>query len=146
MRSCKPTAIPPMGFETAISCSLRNGLVAPYFGLWSWAWWRRCPGPLLLECVVDGPTGITAATPRWTALRRPLVFGVLAYFGPPDASNGHAEAIKGRLEHLRGSALDFQRHTNYTTPHPPRQWRIPPRLHSRWECTPNCPSTCPLIA
>ncbi len=30
---------------------------------------------------------------------------ILAYFGRPGTSNGPAEAINGRLEHLRGSAL-----------------------------------------
>ena len=33
---------------------------------------------------------------------------VLAYFDRPGASNGPTEAINGRLEHLRGSALGFR--------------------------------------
>ena len=32
---------------------------------------------------------------------------ILAYFDRPDTSNGPTEAINGRLEHLRGSALAF---------------------------------------
>ncbi|BBY58516.1 hypothetical protein MSAR_16520 [Mycolicibacterium sarraceniae] len=38
---------------------------------------------------------------------------VLAHFDRPGTSNGPAEAINGRLEHLRGSALGFRNLTNY---------------------------------
>jgi transposase len=38
---------------------------------------------------------------------------VLAYFNRPGTSNGPTEAINGRLEHLRGSALGFRNLTNY---------------------------------
>lgn len=38
----------------------------------------------------------------------------LAYFDRPGTSNGPTEAINGRLEHLRGSAVDFRNLTNYT--------------------------------
>ncbi len=38
---------------------------------------------------------------------------VLAYFDRPGTSNGPTEAINGRLEHLRGSALGFRNLTNY---------------------------------
>jgi transposase len=38
---------------------------------------------------------------------------VLAYFDRPGTSNGPTEAINGRLEHLRGSALGFRNPTNY---------------------------------
>jgi hypothetical protein len=37
---------------------------------------------------------------------------VLAFFDRPGASNGPTEAINGRLEHLRGSALGFRNLTN----------------------------------
>jgi transposase len=40
---------------------------------------------------------------------------VLAYFDRPGTSNGPAEAINGRLEHLRGSALGFRNLSNYIT-------------------------------
>jgi transposase len=33
---------------------------------------------------------------------------VLAHFDRPATSNGPTEAINGRLEHLRGSALGFR--------------------------------------
>ena len=38
---------------------------------------------------------------------------VLAYFDRPGTSNGPTEAINGRLEHLRGSALGFRNLTHY---------------------------------
>jgi transposase len=38
---------------------------------------------------------------------------VLAYFDRPGTSNGPTEAINGRLEHLRGTALGFRNLTNY---------------------------------
>ena len=40
---------------------------------------------------------------------------ILAYFNHPHTSNGPTEAINGRLEHLRGSALGFRNLTNYIT-------------------------------
>ena len=38
---------------------------------------------------------------------------VVAFFDHPGSSNGPTEAINGRLEHLRGSALGFRNLTNY---------------------------------
>jgi transposase len=38
---------------------------------------------------------------------------VLAYFDRPGTSNGPTEAMNGRLEHLRGTALGFRNLTNY---------------------------------
>ena len=38
---------------------------------------------------------------------------VLAYFDRPGTSNGPTEALNGRLEHLRGSALGFRNLTHY---------------------------------
>ena len=38
-----------------------------------------------------------------------------AYFDHPHTSNGPTEAINGRLEHLRGSALGFRNLTHYIT-------------------------------
>ena len=40
---------------------------------------------------------------------------ILAYFDHPHTSNGPTEAINGRLEQLRGSALGFRSLTNYIT-------------------------------
>ena len=51
---------------------------------------------------------------------------VLAYFDRPSTSNGPTEAINGRFEHLRGSALGFRNLANYIA-RPLREVR--PQLH-----------------
>ncbi|BCQ03074.1 hypothetical protein TPCV2_18660 [Cutibacterium avidum] len=40
---------------------------------------------------------------------------ILAFFDRSGTSNGPTEAINGRLEHLRGSALGFGNLTHYIT-------------------------------
>jgi transposase len=61
-------------------------------------------------------SGVPAALTELTTLGRTLkrrAADVLAYFDRPGTSNGPTEAINGRLEHLRGSALGFRNLTNY---------------------------------
>lgn len=61
-------------------------------------------------------TGVPKALTEITTLGRTLAkrsADVLAYFDRPGTSNGPTEAINGRLEHLRGSALGFRNLTNY---------------------------------
>ena len=57
---------------------------------------------------------------------------ILAYFDHPHTSNGPTEAINGRLEHLRGSALRFRNLTNYITRalHETRGFR--PQMHPQF--------------
>jgi hypothetical protein len=60
--------------------------------------------------------GVPKALVEIVALGRTLkkrAADVLAYFDRPGTSNGPAEVINGRLEHLRGSALEFRNLTNY---------------------------------
>ena len=54
---------------------------------------------------------------------------VLAYFDRPGTSNGPTEAINGRLEHLRGSALGFRNLTNYLARSLLETGGFRPRLH-----------------
>jgi len=54
---------------------------------------------------------------------------VLAYFDRPGTSNGPTEAINGRLEHLRGSALGFRNLTNYVARSLLESGGFRPRLH-----------------
>jgi transposase len=54
---------------------------------------------------------------------------VLAYFDHPKTSNGPTEAINGRLEHLRGSALGFRNLTNYIARCLLETGGFRPRLH-----------------
>ena len=72
------------------------------------------------ELMVELIDTVSAGVPR--ALKEVITLGrtlkrraadVLAYFDRPGTSNGPTEAINGRLEHLRGSALGFRNLTNY---------------------------------
>ena len=54
---------------------------------------------------------------------------VLAYFDRPGTSNGPTEAINGRLEHLRGSALGFRNLTHYIARSLLETGRFRPQLH-----------------
>lgn len=54
---------------------------------------------------------------------------ILAYFDRPGTSNGPTEAINGRLEHLRGSALGFRNLTNYIARSLLEAGGFRPRLH-----------------
>ncbi|SBW75862.1 Uma4 protein [Propionibacterium freudenreichii] len=54
---------------------------------------------------------------------------VLAYFDRPGTSNGPTEAMNGRLEHLRGSALGFRNLTSYIARSLLEVGGFRPRLH-----------------
>ena len=56
---------------------------------------------------------------------------VLAYFDRPGTSNGPTEAINGRLEHLRGSALGFRNLTHYIARSLLEAGGFRPQLHPR---------------
>ena len=67
----------------------------------------------LIESVRQGvPDGLTEIRRLGRTLNQRAA-DVLAYFDRPGTSNGPTEAINGRLEHLRGSALGFRNLTNY---------------------------------
>ena len=68
------------------------------------------------QLITSLSSGVPAALVELRTLGRTLkqrAADVLAYFGRPGTSNGPTEAINGRLEHLRGSALGFRNLTNY---------------------------------
>ncbi len=76
--------------------------------------------------------GVPAALTELRRLGRTLARragDVLAYFDRPGTSNGPTEAINGRLEHLRGSALGFRNLTNYITRSLLETGGFRPRLH-----------------
>ena len=58
------------------------------------------------------PTALVEVRTLGRTLKRRAA-DILAYFDRPGTSNGPTEAINGRLEHLRGSALGFRNLTNY---------------------------------
>jgi transposase len=67
----------------------------------------------LIESVSSGvPKALTEVITLGRTLKKRAT-DVLAYFDGPGTSNGPTEAINGRLEHLRGSALGFRNLTNY---------------------------------
>ncbi len=77
----------------------------------------RAKGRDLMEKVIASvSTGVPRALREVATLGRTLkkrAGDVLAYFDRPGTSNGPTEAINGRLEHLRGSALGFRNLTHY---------------------------------
>jgi transposase len=70
-----------------------------------------------MQAVIDDLShGVPTALTELRRLGRTLkqrAADVLAYFDRPGTSNGPTEAINGRLEHLRGTALAFRNPTNY---------------------------------
>lgn len=71
---------------------------------------------LMQQLITSLSRGVPAALTELRTLGRTLktrAADVLAYFDRPGTSNGPTEAINGRLEHLRGSALGFRNLTNY---------------------------------
>ena len=78
--------------------------------------------------------GVPAALSEVVTLGRTLTRragDILAYFDRPGTSNGPTEAINGRLEHLRGTALGFRNLTNYVARSLLETGGFRPRLHRR---------------
>ena len=76
----------------------------------------RIRGRMAMRTLIDSLTAVPTALIELRRLGRTLkqrADDVLAYFDRPHTSNGPTEAINGRLEHLRGSALGFRNLTHY---------------------------------
>jgi len=77
----------------------------------------RARGKTAMQALIDSiRTGVPAALIEVRRLGSTLhrrAADILAFFDRPGTSNGPTEAINGRLEHLRGSALGFRNLTNY---------------------------------
>lgn len=89
---------------------------------------------LMLQLIESLSTGVPKTLTELTTLGRTLAKradDVLAYFDRPGTSNGPTEAINGRLEHLRGSALGFRNLTNYIARSLLETGGFRPRLHPR---------------
>ena len=93
----------------------------------------RTRGRQLMTALIDALSrGVPAALTELITLGRTLkkrAEDVLAYFDLPGTSNGPTEAINGRLEHLRGSALGFRNLTNYIARSLLETGGFRPRLH-----------------
>ena len=90
-------------------------------------------GKIRMQAVIDAlSSGVPAALTEVAVLGRTLkkrAADVLAYFDRPGTSNGPTEALNGRLEHLRGSALGFRNLTNYVARSLLETGGFRPRLH-----------------
>lgn len=83
----------------------------------------------LIESVSHGvPTALTELITLGRTLKKRAA-DVLAYFDRPGTSNGPTEAMNGRLEHLRGSALGFRNLANYIARSLLETGGFRPRLH-----------------
>ncbi|WP_434614561.1 ISL3 family transposase [Arthrobacter sp. A5] len=96
----------------------------------------RSRGQEMMQAVIDSlsagvPSALTELRTLGRTLKRRAV-DVLAYFERPGTSNGPTEAINGRLEHLRGSALGFRNITNYIARSLLESGGFRPRLHSQF--------------
>jgi transposase len=95
----------------------------------------RTRGRAAMAAVIDAlHEGVPAALTELRRLGRTLnqrAADVLAYFDRPGTSNGPTEALNGRLEHLRGSALGFRNLTNYIARALLETGGFRPRLHPR---------------
>ena len=95
----------------------------------------RAAGRRQLRAVIDSlRRDVPAALVELRRLGRTLTRrarDVLAYFDLPGTSNGPTEALNGRLEHLRGSALGFRNLTNYIARSLLETGGFRPLLHSR---------------
>ena len=93
----------------------------------------RSQGREQMQSVIDAlRQGVPAGLSELRRLGRTLTRraeDVLAYFDRPRTSNGPTEAINGRLEHLRGSALGFRNLTNYIARALLEAGGFRPRLH-----------------
>jgi hypothetical protein len=86
----------------------------------------------LIDALSTGvPTPLTELITLGRTLKKRSA-DVLAYFDRPGSSNGPTEAINGRLEHLRGSALGFRNLTNYIARCLLEAGGFRPRLHPRF--------------
>jgi transposase len=77
---------------------------------------RKQGRTMMEQLIASVSSGVPAALREVITLGRTLkqrAVDVLAYFDRPGTSNGPTEAINGRLEHLRGSALGFRNLTHY---------------------------------
>jgi transposase len=89
---------------------------------------------LMVKLIGSVSHGVPVQLIEVTTLGRTLkrrAADVLAYFDRPGTSNGPTEAINGRLEHLRGSALGFRNLTNYIARSLLETGGFRPRLHPR---------------
>lgn len=96
--------------EVEVTWSVYQRMVAAYRAK------NPAEGRRMLASLIDSLATVPKALVELAKLGRTLAKrrdDVLAYFDRPHTSNGPTEAINGRLEHLRGTALGFRNLTHY---------------------------------
>lgn len=95
----------------------------------------KTKGKTMMQVVIDSVTsGVPAALVEIRKLGRTLkqrAADILAFFDRPGTSNGPTEAINGRLEHLRGTALGFRNLSHYIARSLLEAGGFRPHLHPR---------------
>ena len=89
---------------------------------------------MMQEVIAAISSGVPAALVEVRKLGRTMkqrAGDILAFFDRPGTSNGPTEAINGRLEHLRGSALGFRNLTHYIARSLLEAGGFRPALHPR---------------
>ncbi len=86
---------------------------------------------LMSKLIASLSSGVPAELRTLGRTLKQRAVDVLAYFDRPGTSNGPTEAINGRLEHLRGSALGFRNLTNYIAY---ADFRISDGMSPSWLC------------
>ena len=96
---------------------------------------KPAEGKARMQAVIAAlSSGVPVALTELAVLGRTLkkrAPDILAYFDRPGTSNGPTEALNGRLEHLRGSALGFRNLTNYIAY---AEFRIKPGMSTSGLC------------
>jgi len=92
---------------------------------------RTMMDKLIASVSHDVPAALTEVITLGKTLKKRAA-DVLAYFDRPGTSNGPTEAINGRLEHLRGSALGFRNLTHYIARSLLESGGFRPQLHPQF--------------
>ena len=85
----------------------------------------------LIDSLTSGVPGLLVELRKLGRTLKQRAADILAFFDRPGTSNGPTEAINGRLEHLRGSALGFRNLTNYVARSLLEAGGFRPHLHPR---------------
>ncbi len=95
----------------------------------------KTKGKTMMQAVIDAVTSeVPTALVEIRKLGRTLkqrAADILAFFDQPGTSNGPTEAINGRLEHLRGTALGFHNLSHYIARSLLEAGGFRPHLHPR---------------
>jgi len=120
----RPTAL--FGVEDHVQIEATWGIYQRMIGAYRKP--DRTEGKRLMAALIELVShGVPAALTELRTLGRTLMKradDALAHFDRPGTGNGFTEAMNGRLEYLRGSALGFRNITNYIEEEPARDRRV----------------------